>query len=305
MYGDIQIRISKILEVKAEEKEKAISEAGSKSSRRTKLKLPKMELPCFDGGLENWIPHGNEMIPGSRAHRFSGSYTHTGENYENVIRALKSRFEDKNLLVELYSRKLLNLVVLNAQRQNTILDHLYDEISAYLQSFKSLNIPSEYLEVFLFPLVESCLPTEILQVWQRTPEASYGRDDDQEVEQRKGDRLKALMSFFTSRMGENNPKPNFPPRRLQFKRNNEPTAAQLFVSKNENDKHSRGSFLSTNYDRESKCIFCDKMGLVNWKCLKVGRMTRDEQLKKMSDAGVCFKCLKRSHLRRHCRTKTI
>ncbi|UYV76800.1 hypothetical protein LAZ67_14002056 [Cordylochernes scorpioides] len=33
-------------------------------------------------------------------------------------------------------------------------------------------------------------------------------------------------------------------------------------------------------------------------------MTQEEQLK-MSDAGVCFKCLKRNHLRRHCRTKII
>ncbi|UYV67944.1 hypothetical protein LAZ67_5002559 [Cordylochernes scorpioides] len=37
MYGDIQIRIK------------------VKALRRTMLKLLNMELPCFDGGLENWI----------------------------------------------------------------------------------------------------------------------------------------------------------------------------------------------------------------------------------------------------------
>ncbi|UYV83431.1 hypothetical protein LAZ67_23000998 [Cordylochernes scorpioides] len=215
MHSNIQIRMSKILEAKAEEK-KAISEAGIEGSIRAHLKLPKKELPCFDGSLENWISWWSRfkkihedrnlnndekmhylvqaMIPGSRAHRLMGAYTHTGENYESAIRALKSRFGNKNILVELYIRKLLNLVVLNARRQNTILDRLYDEISAYIHSLESLNIPSEYLEVFLFPLVESCLPTQIIQVWQRTPED--GRDDDQDVEQGKGDRLKALMSFL-------------------------------------------------------------------------------------------------------------
>ncbi|UYV76736.1 hypothetical protein LAZ67_14001912 [Cordylochernes scorpioides] len=171
------------------------------------------------------------MIPGSRAHRLFGAYTHTGENYENAIRALKSR-------------KLLNLVLINARRQNTILDRLYDEISADIQSLESLNIPSEYLEVFLFPLVESCLPTQILQVWQRTPEAGYGRDDDQDVEQGKGDRLKTLMSFLQAEVkaqqrinfsrigvGENNPKPNFPSRQLHFNKNNGPTAAHLCFEK--------------------------------------------------------------------------
>ncbi|UYV76801.1 hypothetical protein LAZ67_14002057 [Cordylochernes scorpioides] len=213
------------------------------------------------------------MIPGSRAHRLLGAYTHTGKNYENAIGALKGRFGDKKLLTELYLRKLINLVVLNARRQSANLDRLYDEISAYLQSLESLSIPSEYLEVFLFPLVESCLPTQILQVWQRTPEAGYGRDDEQDVEQGKGDRLKALISFLRAEIkaqqrinfsrigvGENNPKYNFPSRPLHLNKNNGPRAAQLMVSRKEN---SKGSFLSPNYERKTKCIFCDGRGHEN------------------------------------------
>ncbi|UYV78346.1 hypothetical protein LAZ67_16001029 [Cordylochernes scorpioides] len=200
MYSHIQIRINMILEVKAEEK-KAISKAGSEGSRRANLKLLKVELPCYDGGLENWISWWSRfkmihedrdlnndekmyylvqaMIPGSWAHRLLGVYTHAGENYESAIRALN---------------------------------------------------------------MESCLPTPLLQVWQRTPEAGYGRDDEQDVEQGKGDRLKALMSFLPaevkaqrrinfSRIGvdENNPKPNFPSRPLHFNKNG-PTAAQLMSS---------------------------------------------------------------------------
>ncbi|UYV63892.1 K02A2.6-like, partial [Cordylochernes scorpioides] len=217
MYIDVLMEINKILEAKTEEK-RAMSEAGGEGSRRALLRLPKMELPCFDGDLEGWISWWSRfkrihedreldddekmhylvqaMVPGSRAHRLLGAYTHTGKNYESAIGALKGRFGDKKLLIELYLRKLINLVVLNARRQSANLDRLYDEISAYLQSLESLSIPSEYLEVFLFPLVESCLPTEILQVWQRTPEAGYGRDDEKEVEQGKGDRLKALIGFL-------------------------------------------------------------------------------------------------------------
>ncbi|UYV60482.1 hypothetical protein LAZ67_1001279 [Cordylochernes scorpioides] len=253
MYGDIQIRISKILEAKAEEK-KAISEAGSEGSRRANLKLPNMELP-FKKIHEDKDLNNDEkmhylvqaMIPGSRAHRLFGAHTYTGENYESAIRALKNRFWDKN----------------------------------------------------------------------RTPEAGYGRDDDQDVEQGKGDRLKALMSFLRAEVkaqqrinfsrigvGENNPRPNFPSRPLHFNKNNGPRATQLYASKNKKYK-SKGSFLSPNYERKTKCIFCDGMGHENWKCFKIGRMTREEQLKKMSDAGVCFKCLKRNNLRRHCRTKII
>ncbi|UYV67943.1 hypothetical protein LAZ67_5002558 [Cordylochernes scorpioides] len=217
------------------------------------------------------------MVPGSRAHRLLGTFTHTGENYENAIRALKS-----------------SCAQCSSTKHN--FGCLHDEISAYIQSLESLNIPSEYLEVFLFPLVESCLPTEILQLLQRTPKAGYGRDDDQDVEQGKGDRLEALMSFLRA---EKYPKPTFPSRQLH---NNKNKGQHSYVSKNEK---SKGSFLSTNYERKTKCIFCDKMGHENWKCFKVEGMTRNEQLKIMSDAGVCFKCLKRNHLRRHCRANFI
>ncbi|UYV81749.1 hypothetical protein LAZ67_20002192 [Cordylochernes scorpioides] len=110
------------------------------------------------------------------------------------------------------------------------------------------------------------------------------------------------INFSRIGVGENNPKYNFPSRPLHFNKNNGPRAAQLMVSRNEN---SKGTFLSPNYERKTKCIFCDGMGHENWKCFKIGRMTLEEQLKKMSDAGVCFKCLKRNHLRRHCRTKFI
>ncbi|UYV73131.1 hypothetical protein LAZ67_10001910 [Cordylochernes scorpioides] len=88
---------------RSKEKDKAMLEAGSGISRKAKLKLPKMELPYFDGGLENWIPwlsrfkkvHEDRglnnddkihylveaIITGSRAHRLLGSYIPTGEYY--------------------------------------------------------------------------------------------------------------------------------------------------------------------------------------------------------------------------------
>ncbi|UYV72604.1 hypothetical protein LAZ67_10000024, partial [Cordylochernes scorpioides] len=130
MYSAVLIRINKILEAKTEEK-RAMSEAGSEGSRRALLRLPKMELPCFDGDLEGWISwwsrfkriHEDKdldddekmhylvqaMIPGSRAHRLLGAYTHTGKNYENAIGALKGSqysFIKESLAEELGLEKL-------------------------------------------------------------------------------------------------------------------------------------------------------------------------------------------------------
>ncbi|UYV75042.1 hypothetical protein LAZ67_12002219 [Cordylochernes scorpioides] len=170
---------------------------------------------------------------------------------------------------------------------------------------KELESSTHYEEMYIDVLVEinkvleakteekgQCRKPEILQVWQRTPEVGYGRDDEQEVEQGKGDRLKALMGFLRAEI-------------YKINKSNKATASQLYVSKNKEYKYPKGSFSTTSYERKTKCIFCDGMGHENWKCFKIGRMTREEQLKKMSGAGVCFKCLKRNHLRRDCRTKII
>ncbi|UYV82638.1 hypothetical protein LAZ67_22000298 [Cordylochernes scorpioides] len=100
MYSNVLMEINKILEAKTEEK-RAMSEAGGEGSRRALLRLPKMELPCFDGELEGWISWWSRfrrihedreldddekmhylvqaMVPGSRAHRLLGAYTHTGK----------------------------------------------------------------------------------------------------------------------------------------------------------------------------------------------------------------------------------
>ncbi|GFY02601.1 DUF1758 domain-containing protein [Trichonephila clavipes] len=52
-------------------------------------------------------------------------------------------------------------------RTKTDLSTLYDELEGKLQSLESLGRPQEKYGDFLTPLVESCLPEEILMAWER------------------------------------------------------------------------------------------------------------------------------------------
>ncbi|UYV72013.1 hypothetical protein LAZ67_9001550 [Cordylochernes scorpioides] len=274
MYSDIQIRIK----------------AGSEGSRRANLKLPKMELPCFDGDLEGWISWWSRfkrihedreldddekmhylvqaMVPGSRAHRLLGAYTHTGKNYESAIGALKGRFGDKKLLIELYLRKLIDLVVLNARRQSANLDRLYDEISAYLQSLESLSIPPEYLE------------------------AGYGRDDEQDVEQGKGDRLRALMGFLRaeikaqqrinfSRLGVGENNPNITAAKLGERKL---TKCLFGGRQTREEKHSLYSLFITNLSKE-EAIQVRAMGQ-RMICDRVPTLTAGTWMRDLDKKGV-------------------
>ncbi|UYV66059.1 hypothetical protein LAZ67_3006306 [Cordylochernes scorpioides] len=116
---------------------------------------------------------------GIRAQRLVCSYPITEDNYPKVIQALKDIFGDKNLLVEHYIRGLLKLVVSNARKENIPLDEIYDDLTAHLKNLESLGVNTEMAGVFLYPLVESSLPLDIIQVWQKNPAVDYGIKEEE------------------------------------------------------------------------------------------------------------------------------
>ncbi|UYV63195.1 hypothetical protein LAZ67_2003402 [Cordylochernes scorpioides] len=70
----------------------------------------------------------------SDAHRLVTSFPLTEKNYNKVIEDLKYRFRDKDMLSELYVRKLLKLVIANTRSEKINLAQLYDDLVAHLHS---------------------------------------------------------------------------------------------------------------------------------------------------------------------------
>ncbi|UYV84222.1 hypothetical protein LAZ67_X001569 [Cordylochernes scorpioides] len=200
--------------------ESAANSVVNTESKRT-IRLPKVELPKFKGNLEDWLSWWGQfskinddetlgdvdkfhsllqaVVEGSRAQRLVCSYPITEFSYPKVIQALKDGFGDKNLLIEHYIRRLLKLVVSNARKENIPLDEIYDDLMAHLKNLESLGVNTEMAGMFLYPLVESSLPLDIIQVWQRNPAVGYGIKEEGAENGDKSDasgRLQALMDFL-------------------------------------------------------------------------------------------------------------
>ncbi|GFV65707.1 DUF1758 domain-containing protein [Trichonephila clavipes] len=111
-------------------------------------------------------------IDGARvpSRRLVLSFPATAANYPKAIDQLKERFGREDLLVQIYVRDLLNLVMKNAAtgRAKTDLPLLYDELKSKLRSLESLGKTQDKYGDFLTPLVESCLPEEVLVAWERS-----------------------------------------------------------------------------------------------------------------------------------------
>ncbi|GFV14936.1 uncharacterized protein TNCV_3642981 [Trichonephila clavipes] len=160
-------------------------------TKKRSFKLPKIELKKFSGEAKDFLAfwsqfqkiHNDKSIaeedkmqyllqsvePKLKAERLVLSFPATAENYPKAIDQLKERFGREDLLVQIYVHELLNLVMKNAVsgRTKTDLSALYDELEGKLRSLESLGRTQEKYGDFLTPLVESCLPEEILMAWER------------------------------------------------------------------------------------------------------------------------------------------
>ncbi|GFW25916.1 DUF1758 domain-containing protein [Trichonephila clavipes] len=143
----------------------------------------------FSGELTDWLRfhnqfkriHEDESIddgdkfqyliqattPKSRARDIVESFPATPENYRKAFEYLRMRFGQEDVLIQVYVRELLKLVLQNAEVNKVNLSSLYDKIEAQLRALESLGVTKEKYAAMLFPLVESCLPAEILRAWER------------------------------------------------------------------------------------------------------------------------------------------
>ncbi|UYV72973.1 hypothetical protein LAZ67_10001348, partial [Cordylochernes scorpioides] len=260
-------------------------------SEKRICKLPKLELLKFSGTLREWLPwwgqferiHKDDTLSdvdkfhylhqavtkGSRAQKFLEGYTVTEANYAKAIEALQEKFGDKVLLTEMYVRQLLGLIVEKASSQRRTLADLYDPLMASLRSLESLEVTTDQNAVFLYPMVESSLPDDVLQIWQRRPEAE---------EIRGAERLEFVRAGFK--------RPEKMQEKQEIQRRTSPTEAHLL-----------------NQSNNESCAFCDMTNHTSRNCNRAKQMMLEQRRQKAAKAKVCFWCLGRRHMARDCRSR--
>lgn len=298
--------------------EKNLSESSyretSSGHKMKKYKLPKIEFTKFGGEIKEWlsfwaqfekIDNGEDLadedrfhylrqstIENSKAREVVDSFPMTGANYPKVINHMKNRFGNKDTLVEVYVRELLKLVLSNAinPTKKMVISTLYDKLEAQLRALESLDVTRDKFAAILFPLVESCLPEELLRAWERHRIVPISTEGDV-----RADRLTNLMIFLR---GEVESEERITLARTgfaeQFKRTKNydkfqetSTAADLFV-------RSKG---------KSKCIFCENPGHFSNQCYVGNKMTLDERKKSVETQKACSICLGKGHQSKSCLLK--
>lgn len=350
-YVVLQIKFNEYL-AKKEHKNENMEQISSTSSLRQEgkrnFKLPVIQFKTFDGNIKDWLPfwaqfskvHDDQNIdlndkveyllqatvPNSKARQLVESFPTIGKNYHEIIDCLKARFGREDLQIEIYVRELLKLIMNNAISTCKIdLSLLYDGISTQLRALETLGVTSEGCASMLLPLIESCLPEDLLRVWQRSPLAALNNDSEKasvagilqgsdqgkaelasEVASSSETRLNNLMLFLK---GEVEGEQRITLATEGFGLGGISSRDFGMVGRQSGTTH--GHTVPTaaglvNYEAKpntvAKCVFCDKPHN-SASCFKAQTYSLEKRKEILTSKRACFRCLKVGHQARKCKAR--
>ncbi|KFM71124.1 hypothetical protein X975_02399, partial [Stegodyphus mimosarum] len=274
------------------------------------LKLPKLRLKEYDLMPRSWVAfwgqfsrvHEDENLreedkfqyllsslkPKTKARDIAESYPPSKDNYAKVIEHLKSRFGRKDLLIEVYIRDLLALV--NNKSVIKLAD-LYDKLGSYLRALETLGVTTSNYAAMLYPVVESCLPTEILKAWDRYRLNREVEEGEQILAKEKI--LENLMSFLRHEVeGEEH-------RVLAENAFGSGTKRKEFQKPVQRDEPTAATLISNTSGRKISCIFCDRPH-PSQDCQKLSTINYDDRKSQVMRRKCCLVCLKPGHMAKGC-----
>ena len=149
-----------------------------------KIKLPKLKIPKFDGDIINFrrfwdqfslAIHLNDSINDTDKFCYLKSFlcdsakscifglSHSSANYFEAIELLKQRFENPQMLINVYMKRFVQLRVIKNNNGVFGLKKLYDQVKSSVRNLKSLHMDTSGSGVLLVPLLIGKLPFNLQQ----------------------------------------------------------------------------------------------------------------------------------------------
>lgn len=239
------------------------------------LTLPKRELPKFDGDVRNWLAfwgafqkiHSDRGLSESEkfhyllqstvydspAYKVVNSSPASGPNYQAAVKSLTERFGRKKTLIKVYVRDLLKIVVDNSKQDNSIdFIDLVNSIDSQIRNLHQLGVTVDTHGELLYPVVESCIPEEVLDGYLRAPNYKEELEDLlQYLQNEVRRRMETSLAQTQFKNDEEKKKyansfPNHAKNRSSFNKARNPMTAGFMNMSGHNEK------------RKGECVFCKK-----------------------------------------------
>ncbi|XP_051153762.1 uncharacterized protein LOC127277018, partial [Leptopilina boulardi] len=264
--------------------------------------LPKLDLPTFSGGYEEWlgfkdlfqaIIHKDNNIPKVQKFRYLKSYLRESAsriienieiseaNYEVAWGLLEERYNNKRVIIQNHMTALLELTIPNKDSASG-LRNLLDTILRHIRALKMLGEPTESWDTPLVCFLVLKLDRESRKEWERSVKGS------------EMPRLENLTNFLRERcqiLEALNPETNDNKNKMTSSINK-----NSFIEKKNNGK----TLLNTQ--SSFKCILCNQDHMIH-NCSDFLKLNISDRYQIVKKKGLCFNCLRGNHLINECKSR--
>ncbi|UYV69289.1 hypothetical protein LAZ67_6003135 [Cordylochernes scorpioides] len=275
----------------------------------TTVKLPKLMISKFYGNFSEWltfwnsfdaaIHQNNSLNPidkfnylkshlGGTALNTVEGFALSADNYEKAIKLLKDRFGREDILISRHMNNLLSISPLKTSSDVRTFRELFGNLSVQIRSLESLNVSIDVYGQLLCPIIIKLLPADLNLELNKELPTGYVINDLITFLERQ---LTAREKSFRNEIGTGN----------------ESTSKPNLVNKHPNTRFynekpiATASELLNSVHKTNECVFCGKDNHGSPKCDFAANMSLNEKRSLMKKKGVCYKCLRPSHLSKFCR----
>ncbi|XP_048480939.1 uncharacterized protein LOC105388792 isoform X1 [Plutella xylostella] len=261
------------------------------------VRLPKIDLPHFDGDYQHWLSfrdtyisliHDNTSINNvNKFHYLRAALTGsasliiqsldlTSENYSIAWQLLSDRYDNPRLLINNHISALFSVDPIQRE-SSSALRNIVDVTNKNLRALASLGEPTDHWDSLIVFLMSKKLDSSSYRQWE---EHRNNLDSSPTLQQfikfliNRADLLETLTDTF------------------KYKQNNKPN--------NNNEAFKTKNFLvSTDNTRAYSCPMCSQShGLFN--CPSFKALDIDSRIKKAKESRVCMNCLRLGHVENAC-----
>ncbi|KYM95005.1 hypothetical protein ALC62_14362 [Cyphomyrmex costatus] len=283
------------------------------TSMDSRVKLPTIKLPRFDGKIEEWkvfsdsfrsIIHDRAQLSNVEKFQYlvsaiSGdaakiieSIELTGQNYSTAWELLQNRYDDPRSLKKKHIECLFKMPVI-AKESAKALRELIDYTSRHLRMLRILGLPTESWDDLVMHMMEDKFDTKTLRAWEEETKSSETVNLNDMLEFLKNRSL--ILERIESRAVTKTEKPL--KSQEQHIKGSQTHSKSQSVSKSIANQKTSSLTASLNY---GKCYLCDGPHFL-YTCEKFLALTVDDRLKEVKRLKLCINCLKNDHFVRSCK----
>ena len=285
---------------KSESQATTLNQSQSSSNKEAKVRLPKIELPHFDGNPLNFqsfwdlfestvdknehlsdvdkFSYLKNLLSSSAAATISG-LTLTNGNYKEAVNLLKERYGNPQLLVSVYFEALVKLPRVTTMNNVKDLRMIYDKVESSVRNLRTLGIEPLSYGSLLTPLLTEKLPDDLKLIISRKFKNEIWNLED-------------LLKYFKEELHVKENCSTFSPGNL---------ANQGTVHKGSETREKRlpvtASALFSQSNFHPVCVYCNQ-GHPSSQCSQITDIKARKAV--LRQKARCFVCTKSGHIAKSC-----